>query len=236
MDSGYNSDMARNFSLFLFPFLLWLTACATTAPTPEPTLIAVITNTVETMNTVVPLMHTPIPTIAPTQTRVPTFAPTQTLTPTITPTASPKLPYVVQTTSITTPTNPALLRTYPFEFLPDYKNIDCYSPQTPDINNCAYAQAYDSARELDTLLLELDHQFPNGEWQLALGGGFFPQEEWGQLVVPYCEYAQHRYYAGTVYTAFFLSCVTQENRNRAEYVTLFACRMLDNFTWDCDED
>ena len=99
-------------------------------------------------------------------------------------------------------------------------------PYNKDIGRWV-GKAYESARELDALLLELDSQFPDGEWESALERVTIPQEHWESLKVPYCEYDVHLSIGGTGYAIFYWNCIERENRNRIGHLESFACMLLE---------
>ena len=107
-----------------------------------------------------------------------------------------------------------------------YQESECLGI-TSQAGRCARGKAYESARELDALLLELDSQFTDGEWESALERVTIPQEHWESLKVPYCEYDVHLSIGGTGYAIFYWNCIERENRNRIGHLESFVCMLLE---------
>jgi hypothetical protein len=122
-----------------------------------------------------------------------------------------------------TPTSPS---GDPSDF--QYKESDCLGT-TYDMMICLKGKAYESARELDTLLLELDKQFPNRAWEDALEDMILPQEKWESLKISYCEYESQKYIGGTIYSNTITSCISEQNTERIQTLMQVVCMKTSGF-------
>lgn len=133
----------------------------------------------------------------------------------------------------TTQSGSSLKRTpsFPFgdasEF--QYTEDDC-AGATIDMGKCVKGEAYKAARELDTLLVELDSQFPNGTWEEALQEAIMPQEKWESLKYPACEFGAQDYMGGTHHSNAIMYCVTMQNKNRIHRLVSLICMETKGFS------
>ena len=129
-------------------------------------------------------------------------------------------------------TSTARSRTYPSGDTKDfeYQDSDCVSSKEDDIERCAAGMAFNSARELDHLLLQLDQQYPEGKWETTLADVTISQNQWESLKVAYCEYDAYLSQGGYEHSIHYWTCIDRENRSRAELVETFACMLLDEFS------
>ncbi|MBI5950106.1 MAG: DUF1311 domain-containing protein [Chloroflexi bacterium] len=137
------------------------------------------------------------------------------------------LPACNTATPIPIPSSPKrIIRTptYPSGNVSDfkYKESDC-TDTTYGMTLCLNGKAYKSARELDTLLLELDSQFPSGAWEKALSSIILPQEEWEDMKKPYCTFASQESIGGAMYSNEITSCILEQNKKRAETLMWAVC-------------
>jgi hypothetical protein len=59
---------------------------------------------------------------------------------------------------------------------------------TLETTRCVSELAFESARALDQLLLELDYYFPNGAWEQAFSRNLMPQRDWETAKQAYCTF------------------------------------------------
>jgi uncharacterized protein YecT (DUF1311 family) len=109
-----------------------------------------------------------------------------------------------------------------------YSESDC-AGTTYDMMICIGGKAYASARALDELLRELDSQFPNGTWEIALERILMSQEEWESLKQPYCTFANQESIGGTAHSNDIMNCIYEENLARTDTLTYLACSRFDGF-------
>lgn len=161
------------------------------------------------------------PTVAPipTNTLPPTSMPTPTAT--LEPTSTPTLP----------PTSTNRTSTFPPEKSTDSQldDVKCPGETTFDERFCAGHRAYKSARDLDTLLLELDQHFPNGSWEEALSHIILPQEEWESYKVPYCRFDNQLSIGGSAYGIFISNCIEEQNLERIKWLEEIVCMFTEGF-------
>ena len=195
--------MRKTFPVSILLCCILLSAC--TAAPPQPTAAPIPTNTVP-------------PTSMPTNTARPT--PTATLEPTSTP-----MPTLPPASTNRTPSHPS-------EVYNDgrFKDVECPGKTTFDMTVCAARRAYQSARDLDTLLLELDQHFPNGSWEEAFWRILLPQEEWESYKVPYCKFDNQLSIGGTAHGLWILDCIEEQNLERKIWLTQIVCMFTEGFT------
>lgn len=114
---------------------------------------------------------------------------------------------------------------YPSETSNDgrFDDVKCPGMTTLDMSVCAARRAYQSARDLDTLLLELDQHFPNGSWEEALSHIILPQEEWESYKIPYCKIVNQGSIGGSVHGIWFSECILEQNLERIETLGYWIC-------------
>ena len=98
--------------------------------------------------------------------------------------------------------------------------------------HCALQMAFESARDLDNFMQELDRYFPNGAWEQAISKWIIPQEEWESLKYPYCEYAKKGWWGGTGHRSAIIFCIYEENNARIESIFSAICSWTTGFP-DC---
>jgi hypothetical protein len=123
---------------------------------------------------------------------------------------------------------PAKLRrtpTYPTEYFGahPYNKDSCLKTTQYYNNMCVAGEEYDSARALDKFQAELDSEFPNGGWELALNRLILPQEEWESDKQAYCEITTEDYLGGSGYGAAYGDCIYQQNLHRIDKLMWAAC-------------
>jgi hypothetical protein len=152
--------------------------------------------------------------MASTVTVAPIYIETSTLYPALNPTQ----------TAAETPIMMPRAPTFPFGDAShfQYKESDCMG-STYEMMFCVSGKAYEAARELDALLSELDNQFPDRSWELALHRIILPQEKWESLKQPYCEYVSQKFIGGTAHSNSIMNCIAAQNKERIEILLWAIC-------------
>jgi hypothetical protein len=110
-----------------------------------------------------------------------------------------------------------------------YTESDCLG-NMPEIRICAAGKAYESARKLDALLVELDNQFPNGAWEIAFNRLLLSQEKWESYKLPYCEIDSQDSIGGSEHGIVINNCIEAQNEERIEKLIWAACFVTEGFS------
>lgn len=114
--------------------------------------------------------------------------------------------------------------TFPTEIWSEIPDLESSCEGTTlEAEQCVSELAYESARELDQLLQELDLYFPVGAWEQAFWKILIPQEEWEAAKQIYCTFDVQNWLGGSGHGIAFLNCILEQNRDRIGTLERIVC-------------